>query len=152
MGTYEGVCPSSAFSALPDTPRLAGAHEHGILDGNLGQMVSFQSTFESTLRIEVPVWPEVQQGVLTANKAKRDPGSPEITPPPVENNTQAGAAAQANTRDVPKGALDLEEDKEKVEDDTYAPPEGQGCFSFRQSLLLRAKDAYAARSSGISMN
>ena len=39
VGTYEGVCPSNTFSALPDTPRLAGAYEHGILDGNLGQMV-----------------------------------------------------------------------------------------------------------------
>ena len=28
------------------------------------------------------------------------------------------------------------------------PPDGQGCFSFRQSLLLRAKDTYAARSNG----
>ena len=82
VGTYEGVCPSSTFFALPDTPRLAGAYEYGILDGNFGQMVSFQSTYKSTLRIEVPMWPEVQQGVLTANKAKRHPGSPEITPPP----------------------------------------------------------------------
>ena len=28
------------------------------------------------------------------------------------------------------------------------PPDGQGCFSFRQSLLLKAKDTYAARSNG----
>ena len=49
---------------------------------------------------------------------------------------------------MPKGALDLEEDEEEVEDDTYVPPEGQGCFSFRQSLLLRGKDTYAARSNG----
>ena len=90
VGTYEGVCPSSTFSALPDTPRLAGAYEYGILDGNLGQMVSFQSTYKSTLRIEVPVWPEVQQGVLTANKAKRHPGSPKITPPfpPLETTSR----------------------------------------------------------------
>ena len=33
-------------------------------------------------------------------------------------------------------------------DDTYVAPEGQGCFSFRQSLLLRAKDTYAARCTG----
>ena len=81
VGTYEGVCPYSTFSALPDTPRLAGAYEYGILDGNLGQMVSFQSTYKSTLRIEVPVWPEVQQGAVTTNKAKRHPGSPKTAPP-----------------------------------------------------------------------
>ena len=42
------------------------------------------------------------------------------------------------------GALDrankVEEEAEEVEDDKYAPLDGQGCFSFRQSLLLRAKD------------
>ena len=153
VGTYEGVCPSSTFSALPDTPRLAGAYEYGILDGNLRQMVSFQSTYKSTLRIEVPVWPEVQQGVLTTNKAKRHPGSPKITSPfpPVGNNIQgavSGPHTQANTTTVPDGAGDIEDEEEEEEDDTYVPLEGQGCFSFRQSLLLRAKDTYAARSNG----
>ena len=47
VGTHDGVCPSSTFSALPDTLKLAGACEHGILEGNLGQMVSFQSTYKS---------------------------------------------------------------------------------------------------------
>ena len=50
------------------------------------------------------------------------------------------------------GALDsakkVEEETEEVDDDKYVPPDGQGCFSFRQSLLLRAKDTYAARSIG----
>ena len=40
------------------------------------------------------------------------------------------------------------EEEEEEKDDTYVPPDGQGCFSFRQSLLLRAKDTYAARSNG----
>ena len=50
------------------------------------------------------------------------------------------------------GVLDranrVEEETEEVEDDKYVPPDGQGCFSFRRSLLLRAKDTYAARSTG----
>ena len=85
VGTYEGVCPSNTFSGLPNTPRLAGAYEHGILDGNLGQMVSFQSTYKSTLRIEVPVWPDVQQ----TTKAVSQSGSPMMTStsPPVGNNS-----------------------------------------------------------------
>ena len=150
MGTYEGVCPSNTFSALPNTPRLAGAYEHGILDGNLGQMVSFQSTYKSTLRIEVPVWPDVQQGVLATTKAVNHPGSPMMTStsPPVGNNSLMAMpvpATQEKTSELPKDAADPEEE---VDDDTYLPPEGQGCFSFRQSLLLRAKDTYSARSNG----
>ena len=53
VGTFEGLCPSNTFAGLPDTPSLEGAYEHGLLDGNLGQMASFQSTYKSTLRIEV---------------------------------------------------------------------------------------------------
>ena len=40
------------------------------------------------------------------------------------------------------------EEEEEVEEDTFVSPEGQGCFSFRQSLLFRAKDTYAARCTG----
>ena len=114
--------------------------------------VSFQSTYKSTLRIEAPVWPDVQQAVLVANKAKCHSGgpTPPPPPPPVENHRQeaeSGPATQTVTKNMTSGAGDLDEDEEDVEEDTYVPPEGQGCFSFRQSLLLRAKD-YAARSIG----
>ena len=44
VGTHECPCPASTFAILPHTPSLAGAYEQGLLDGNLGQMVSFQST------------------------------------------------------------------------------------------------------------
>ena len=64
VGTFEGLCPSNTFASFPDTPSLEGAYEYGLLDGNLGQMVSFQDTYKSTLRIEVPVWPEIRQAVL----------------------------------------------------------------------------------------
>ena len=152
VGTYEGVCPSSTFAALPDTPRLAGACEYGFLDGNLGQMASFQSTYKSTLRIEVPVWPEVQQAVLTTNEAKCHPGRPMTAPPfPPDGGYSQGVVpgphTQVNATNEPTGAGNIEdEEEEEEEDDTYVPPDGQGCFSFRQSLLLRAKDTYAARS------
>ena len=52
------------------------------------------------------------------------------------------------TLKTPEATADPECDEEEVEDDTYVPPDGEGCFSFRQSLLLRAKDTYSARSTG----
>ena len=57
-------------------------------------------------------------------------------------------ATQNETLEMPTATADPEGDEEEVEDDAYVPPDGQGCFSFRQSLLLRAKDTYSARSIG----
>ena len=53
VGTFQGLCPSNTFAGLPDTPSLEGAYEQGLLDGNLGQMASFQSTYKSTLSTTV---------------------------------------------------------------------------------------------------
>ena len=75
------------------------------------------------------------------------PGSPI----PVGNNILRAMPAPAThekSSELPINAAHPEGDNEEVEDDTYVPPEGQGCFSFRQSLLLRAKDTYSARSKG----
>ena len=104
-------------------------------------------------RIEVPVWPDVQQAVLVTTKAMSHPGSPMMTSssPPVGNNILRAMpvpATQEKSGELPIDAADPERDEEEVEDDTYVPPEGQGCFSFRQSLLLRAKDTYSTRSKG----
>ena len=75
VGTYESECrPNNPEGAdLPDTPSLACAYVQGLLDGNLGQIVSFQSTYKSTLRIEVPVWPDVHQAVLSPVQAQPQP-------------------------------------------------------------------------------
>ena len=99
------------------------------------------------------MWPEVLQAVLTTNKAKCHPGRPGTVPPfPPDGGCSQGAVpgphVQANTATDHTGAGSTEEEEEEEEDDMYVPPEGQGCFSFRQSLLLRARDTYAARSSG----
>ena len=153
VGTFESVCPSNTFAGLPTTPSLAGAYEHGLLDGNLGQMVSFQSTYRSTLRIEVPVWPDVLQAVLPPAQAKRQWEHLETTPlaPPTRDHNwklRPASQAQDSTTVEPPGAKNPEEETEEEDDDTYVAPDGQGCFSFQQSLLLRAKATYAARCTG----
>ena len=128
VGAYDGVCSSNTFSALPNTPKLAGAYEFGILDGNLGQMVSFQSTYKSTFRIEVPVWPDVQQGVLATKKVMSGHNSPGLTSsaPSAERNTRKAISTpvtQDEQLEMPKTTVDPEGDEEEVEDDTYVPPE-----------------------------
>ena len=76
------------------------------------------------------MWPDVRQAVLPPTQTK---------PPLTKQEDGSGALDRANQ---------VEEETEEVEDDKYVPPDGQGCFSFRQSLLLRSKDTYAARSIG----
>ena len=153
VSTYECLCPSSTFAGLPHTPSLAGAYEQGLLDGNLGQMVSFQSTYKSVLRIEVPVWPDVVKAVLPPAQAKR-PTTPRRTALQTasarEQNRADGLTPQTQegTPVEPASAKKAEEEAEEEDEETYVAPEGQGCFSFRQSLLLRAKDTYAARCTG----
>ena len=153
VGTYDGVCTSDTYASFPSTPSLAGMYEHGLLDVNLGQLTSFQSSYKSTLRIEVPVWPDVLQAVLPNQQGKRQPNGARVPVASVPDPGSASAGMQ-NPRD--KGVLPTNatppstgvKDEEEEEDDTYVPPEGQGCFSFRQDLLLRAKDTYAVRTIG----
>ena len=119
VGTYESVCPSNTFAGLPDTPSLAGAYEHGLLDGNLGQMASFQSTYKSTLRIEVPVWPEVRQAALPTAQVKCHPGRRGATSPaPPDRNHKQGVApslhGQDNATGESPGAGNAEEEAEEV--------------------------------------
>ena len=146
VGTYDGVCSSSTFSALPNTPKLAGAYEHGILDGNLGQMVSFQSTYKSTFRIEVPVWPDVQQGVLATKKAMSNPDSPMITStaPPVESNIQmamSAPATQEETSEMPEATAALTKRRLRMipmchRRDKAASPFGKASCSEQRTPIL----------------
>ena len=152
VGTYESECrPNNPEGAdLPDTPSLACAYVQGLLDGNLGQIVSFQSTYKSTLRIEVPVWPDVRQAVLSPVQAQPQPSfSGTISQVTTQRDQHRGVPLpQANTPAEHYSAQREEEEADEVEEDKYVVPDGQGCFSFTQSLLLRAKDTYAARSTG----
>ena len=153
VGTYECPCPSSTFASLPQTSSLAGAYEQGLLDGNLGQMVSFQSTYKSILRIEEPVWPEVVQAVPPPAQAKCQAAPRRTALPTAGPRGQCRAVGltpqtQEGTCIEPASAKSAEEEAEEDDEDTYVVPEGQGCFSVRQSLLLRAKDTYAARCTG----
>ena len=116
-------------------------------------MVSFQSTYESILRIEVPMWPEVAQAVLPPAQAKcqavlRRTALQTASPRGQCHAVGLTPQTQEGTPIEPASAKSAEEEAEEEDEDTYVEPEGQGCFSFRQSLLRRAKDTYPARCTG----
>ena len=100
---------------------------------------------------EVPVWPEVLQAAPPTTQVKCHPGRLGTPAPPAGDHSRRvapGSCVPHNTTVESPSARNAEEEAEEEEDDTYVPPEGQGCFSFRQSLLLRAKDTCAARCTG----
>ena len=109
---------------------------------------SFQSTYKSTLRIEVPVWPDVLQAVLPTNEAKCQPGRPGTTPPLLPDRSQnQGAApnphAQDNTTTEPPGAGTLMRKKMRRRmtrmyrrRDKDASPSGKASCSEPRTLML----------------
>ena len=79
---------------------------------------------------------------LSANQDAREL----LLPSPDRSHNQGVApnpTAQDNTTTEPPGTRNSDEEEDEEEDDTYVSPEGQGCFSFRQSLT------YAARTTDI---
>ena len=69
---YEGQCTAAHYPTVPPTPKLAEAYEYGILDGSFGQVVSFASHYQSSFRIEIPLWRKVEEGVAFLGKEQQE--------------------------------------------------------------------------------
>ena len=148
---YEGQCTAAHYPTVPPTPKLAEAYEYGILDGSFGQVVSFASHYQSSFRIEIPLWHKVEEGVALLGKEQQgqqkatlpmlaQPVLPDSVPSPVSgSDTIADPTVGAD-----KEAEEAEE--EETEEETYLPAMGQGCYSFHRSLLQRAAQTFSKRS------
>ena len=68
---YEGQRTAVQYPPIPDTPKLADAYENGILDGSFGQVISFASYYQTSFRIEVPLWHKVEDGVALLGKEQQ---------------------------------------------------------------------------------
>ena len=147
VGPYEGQCVSNDYPEFPNTPRLAYAYEQGLLDGSFGQMVSFQSSYKSIFRLEVPVWHNVADGLAVAQGDPKAAAATGMAEPVSTGEAQASGRKENFQGDV-EAAPAPESDEEDNEEDTYVVPAGQGSFSFQQGLLLRAKETYSKRSVG----
>ena len=147
VGSYEGLCVSNDYPEVPQTPKLANAYEQGILDGSFGQMVSFQSSYKSAFRLEVPMWHKVNEGVASA-KGDSDVTAKTGMAEPVPAMGAQTPAPMGNRQEETEAATDPGSEEGDAEDETYLVPIGQGCFSFQQGLLLRAKETYSKRSIG----
>ena len=64
VSAYEGQCTVGNYPPLPGTPVLA--RKEGILDA-----ISFASSYQTSFRIEVPLWHKVEDGI-TQNKSFKE--------------------------------------------------------------------------------
>ena len=63
VGVFEGRCSREQYPPIPDTPTLATAYEEGMLDASFGQIVSFASFYQTSFRVEVPLWHKLKDGI-----------------------------------------------------------------------------------------
>ena len=62
VGVFEGRCSREQYPSIPDTP-IATAYEEGMLDASFGQIVSFASFYQTSFRVEVPLWRKLKDGI-----------------------------------------------------------------------------------------
>ena len=130
------------------TPKLAEAYEYGILDGSFGQVVSFASHYQTSFRIEVPLWHKVEDGVAFLGKEQQEAALPMLAKPVLPDNVPSPVSSSDAIADPALGAdKEAEEaEEEEAEEETYLPATGQGCYSFHRSLLQRAAQTFSKRS------
>ena len=128
VGVFEGKCSHEQYPPIPATPTLARAYEEGMLDASFGQIVSFASFYQTSFRVEVPLWHKLEDGTVL-------PGSPQQ----IRDLGTKSPEARAGGAEEPA-------EEETAEEESYVPATGQGCFSFEMSLLQRAAQTFAKRS------
>ena len=148
VGVFEGRCSREQYPSIPTIPILAMAYEEGMLDASLGQIVSFASFYQTSFRVEVPLWRKLKDGI--AAPALDDQTAPRRSPAretPVDKGPSPRSSGNATKS--PGARTDRAEentDEETTEEESYVPATGQGCFSFEMSLLQRAAQTFAKRS------
>ena len=148
VGVYEGRCRIEQYPPIPASPTLARAYEEGILDASFGQVISFASYYQTSFRIEVPLWHKIEDGIANTGPAsqvavKHSPAR-EI---PSDKGPCPRSSSEATER-PDKGAdrSEADADEDEAEEETYVPATGQGCYSFEMSLLQRAAQTFSKRS------
>ena len=148
VGVYEGRCSFEQYPPIPGTPTLARAYEEGILDASFGQVVSFASDYQTSFRIEVPLWRKIEDGIANpglASQAGAKFVSASVTP--VDKGPSPKSSNEnAERPDKRADRAEAEADEEETEEESYVPATGQGCYSFEMSLLQRAAQTFAKRS------
>ena len=148
VGVYEGRCATEQYPPIPGTPTLARAYEEGILDASFGQVISFASYYQTSFRVEVPLWHKIEDGIANPGQARQVAAKPVLAREiPSDKGPSPGSSSEAVEH--PEKGVDRSEadaDEDEAEEETYIPATGQGCYSFEMSLLQRAAQTFSKRS------
>ena len=148
VGVFEGKCSHEQYPPIPATPTLARAYEEGMLDASFGQIVSFASFYQTSFRVEVPLWHKLEDGIAAPSLDEQ--AVPNYCPAR-ESPTDKGPSSTCssngtNSPEARTGGAEEPAEEETAEEESYVPATKQGCFSFEMSLLQRAAQTFAKRS------
>ena len=147
VGVYEGRCTAEQYPPIPGTPTLARAYEEGILDASFGQVISFASYYQTSFRIEVPLWHKIEDGIAHPGQAHQVAALPALAREVLPDNGPSPVSSSEAVEHPEQGAdqPEADADDEEAEEETYVPATGQGCYSFEMSLLQRAAQTFSKR-------
>ena len=148
VSVFEGQCTAGHYPPILETPILAQAYEEGILDASFGQVISFASYYQTSFRIEVPLWHKVEDGLTHPGQEHQGAALPVLAKPVLPDNVPSPISSSEAVADPVQGADQAADDadEEETEEETYLPATGQGCYSFQMSLLQRAAQTFSKRS------
>ena len=124
------------------------AYEEGILDASFGQVISFASFYQTSFRIEVPLWHKVEEGITHPGQETPEVALPVLAKPVLPDNVPSPISCSEVAVDPAQGTDQAAEDtdEEETEEEAYLPATGQGCYFFQISLLQRAAQTFSKRS------
>ena len=85
-------------NAQQGTTPLAQGYEEGILDASFGQVISFASYYQTSFRIEVPLWHKVEDGITLPGKEHQGAALPTLAKPVLRIMRQARSPAGGRCR------------------------------------------------------
>ena len=147
VSVYEGRCTAEQYPPITGTPILARAYEEGILDASFGQVISFASYYQTSFRIEVPLWHKIEDGIAHPGQEHEVAALPVLAREVLPDNVPSPFSSSEAVAHPKQGTdqTDGDADEEEAEEETYVPATGQGCYSFEMSLLQRAAQTFSKR-------
>ena len=127
------------FSFLARSEVRFSSHEEGILDASFGQIISFASFHQTSVRVEVPL-ANSRMGWLTAPRRRT------ARETPVDKGPSPRSGSNATERPVARtDGAEANADEETTEEESYTQPLGKDASPL-MSLQQRAAQTFSKRS------
>ena len=120
---FEGKCSHEQYPPIPATPTLARACEERMLDASFGQIVSFASFYQTSFRVEVPLWHKLEDGI--AAPSLDDQAVPNYCPAresPADKGPSSKCGGNGTNSPMARtGGAEEPAEEETAEEESYVP-------------------------------